>query len=146
MRWEMATDMRADPPSDELFRRQGWILSEPHEMSAEYGRYCEYIKGSGAEWTVAKDQYIRLNTGWFSDRSACYLAAGRPVITQDTGFASVIPVGQGLFSFRSAADIQSAVDAILTDPEKHSKAAEALAREYFDAEKVCGNIARQVGI
>ncbi len=144
--WEMATDMRADPASEELFRRQGWVLSEPHEMSAEFSRYRDYIQSSDAEWTVAKDQYIRLNTGWFSDRSACYLAAGRPVITQDTGFATCIPVGEGLFSFRSVADIQAAIDAILSDPARHAKAAEALARDYFDAKKVCGAMAKQIGI
>jgi len=146
LRWEMATDMRADPASDGLFRRQGWVLSEPHEMSAEYTRYRDYIQGSDAEWTVAKDQYITLKTGWFSDRSACYLAAGRPVITQDTAIASVLPVGAGLFAFRSVDEIQTAVDAILSDPAKHAKAAEALARDYFDAEKVCGKMAKEIGI
>lgn len=146
IRWEMAADMTADPASHELFQRQGWVLTEPHEMSAEFSSYRDYIRASGAEWTVAKDQYIRLNTGWFSDRSACYLAAGRPVITQDTGFDRVIPVGKGLFSFRSMGEIQVAVDAILTDPVKHAKAAESLAREYFDAEKVCGRMAQEIGI
>jgi len=146
MQWELATDMRADPASDELYRRLGWVLSEPHEMSAEFSRYRDYIQSSDAEWTVAKDQYIRLNTGWFSDRSACYLASGRPVVTQDTGFAKFVPSGEGLFSFRRLADIQAAADAILTDPAKHSKAAEALAREYFDAEKVCGKMAKEIGI
>ena len=146
VQWEMATDMRLDPASDELYRRQGWILSGPHEMSAEFSRYREYIQASDAEWTVAKDQYITLKTGWFSDRSACYLASGRPVITQDTGFGKFVPEGQGLFSFKRVADIQAAADAILSDPARHSKAAEALAREYFDAEKVCGQMAKEIGI
>ncbi|MBV9464341.1 MAG: hypothetical protein JO317_08950 [Verrucomicrobiae bacterium] len=144
--WELATDMRQDPASLELFGRQGWKLESPHEMSADPFLYQRYVQGSDAEWTVAKDQYVRWNTGWFSDRSACYLAAGLPVITQNTGFSKIIPVGEGLFDFRGVPEIQTAVDIILSDPAKHSKAASDLAREYFEAEKVCAGMLERLGL
>lgn len=142
--WELATDMGKDPAAKELFERQGWRLASPHPLSCDFDAYVRYIRASGAEWTVAKDQYVRLKTGWFSDRSACYLAAGRPVITQDTGFGRFIPTGAGLFAFRSLAEIRTAAEAIAGDYEKHSRKATELASEYFAAEKVVGEMLRQL--
>ena len=78
------------------------------EISRDVESYCAYIHRSRGEFTVARDQYVRPNTGWFSDRSACYLAAGRPVITQDTGFGTVLPIGEGLFAFKTMEDILAA--------------------------------------
>jgi len=95
---------------------------------------------------VAKDQYVRLRTGWFSDRSACYLAAGRPVITQDTGFGNVLPTGKGLFAFRDLDGALAAVDAIESDYEGHCRAARELAVEYFDAERVVGSLLQRAGL
>ena len=83
--FELATDIK-DEKTREKFLRNGWRFRAPHEMSVDYWQYRDYIRRSKGEFTVAKDQYVRLHTGWFSDRSACYLAAGRPVITQETGF------------------------------------------------------------
>ncbi|MDD2709398.1 MAG: hypothetical protein PHV34_15535 [Verrucomicrobiae bacterium] len=143
---EMATDMSRDPASRELYERQGWRLASPHELSRNYDAYIKYIQNSDAEWTVAKDQYIRLKTGWFSDRSACYLAAGRPVITQDTLFGKFIPTGEGLFAFRNMSDIQSAAETIAADYEKHSRKAIEIAREYFSAEKVVGHMLKTLAI
>src|SRR6266513_357236 len=71
------------------FSKAGWRFRTPHDLSVKYWDYQDYIRRSKAEFTVAKDQYVRLNSGWFSDRSACYLAAGRPVITQETGFTKI---------------------------------------------------------
>src|SRR5207302_69061 len=88
----------------------------------------------GARYTtVAKDQNVRLGSGWFSARSACYLASGRPVVTQDTGFGDVLPTGQGLFSFRDMDDIVTAIEAIEADLDKHSQAAVDIAESYFRA-------------
>jgi len=84
---------------------------------------------------VAKDQYVRLHTGWFSDRSACYLAAGRPVITQETGFTGNYG-GDGLLAFRSLSDIVDAVEKINADYKRHSRAAREIARTVFEAETV----------
>src|SRR5947207_1322461 len=98
------------------------------------------IHGSKGEFTVAKDQYVRLNTGWFSDRSACYLAAGRPVITQETGFTKNYGSKEGLLSFQTVDEIADAAKKINADYAKHSRAARALACEVFEAEKVLASI------
>ena len=117
-----------------------WRLLDPVWLSRDAERYRAYIRNSRGEFTVAKDQNIRLRSGWFSDRSACYLAASRPVITQDTGFGSYLPTGQGLFAFRTMEDILSAVDAIETDYAGHCKRAREIAAEHFAAEKVLGSL------
>src|SRR2546429_2640587 len=93
--------------------------------------YRRYIAQSRGEFTVAKDQNVRLRTGWFSDRSASYLASGKPVITQETGFSEILPTGEGLFAFSTAEDVVAAVECIRSDYERHSRAALALAHEYF---------------
>jgi hypothetical protein len=95
---------------------------------------------------VAKDQNIRLRSGWFSDRSASYLAAGKPVITQDTGFGKILPTGRGLFAFRTMDDVLAAVDAIESDYEAHSRAAREIAAESFAAEKVVGTLLERAGV
>src|SRR6266496_1407266 len=98
--------------------------------------YRRYIAESRGEFTVAKDQNIRLKSGWFSDRSATYLAAGRPVITQETGFSNILPTGEGLFAFSTMEEIVQAVECIDADYERHRRAAHALALEYFNYEVV----------
>jgi len=121
-------------------------LVSPHGLSTDFDSYLRYIQGSSAEWTVAKDQYVRLKTGWFSDRTACYLAAGRPAITQDTSFDGAIPTGKGLFAFRSVADIRAAVEAIASDYAGQCRAAREIAREYFEAKKVVGAMIERLGV
>lgn len=128
------------------FERNGWVLRSAHELSVDHQRYRNYIRNSKAEFTVAKDQYVRLNSGWFSDRSACYLAAGRPVITQETGFTRHYGGGGGLFAFDSLGQIIEAVKEINADYTKHSRAARALAREVFEAGTVLRNLLKRAGI
>jgi hypothetical protein len=89
---------------------------------------------------------VRPNTGWFSDRSACYLAAGRPVVTQETGFSKYLPTGKGLFGFRTMADVLAAVDAIESDYAGNCRAAREIAAEHFAAEKVVGSLMRRAGL
>ena len=101
---------------------------------------------SKGEFTVAKDQYVRLKTGWFSDRSACYLAAGRPVITQQTGFTKHYGGETGLIAFDSLGDVAEAVKMINTDYAFHSRAASEIAREFFDAAKVLRSLLDRAGI
>ena len=96
--FELATDIKDEKTREILAKRLAF--SPPHELSVDYWHYRDYIRRSKGEFTVAKDQYVRLNTGWFSDRSACYLAAGRPVITQETGFTKIYGQQGGLFAFR----------------------------------------------
>ena len=143
--FELATNID-DIKTQKKFLRNGWRLRCPLQMSVDYWRYRDYIRRSKGEFTVAKDQYVRLNTGWFSDRSACYLAAGRPVITQETGFTRTYGGKLGLLSFRSLDEIADAVKIINANYAKHSHAARALAREFFEAEKVLKSILDRAGI
>ncbi|MFL6583163.1 MAG: glycosyltransferase [Chthoniobacterales bacterium] len=142
--FELATEI-TDETTRAKFARNGWRFRSPHVMSADYWLYRDYIRRSKGEFTVAKDQYVRLNTGWFSDRSGCYLAAGRPVIIQETGFSSHYR-GSGLFAFNSLAEVAGAVKEINSDYARHSRAARELAREVFEAEKVVGAILERAGI
>lgn len=132
--FELACD--ADAASRAHLRSHGFEVSDALSISTDLESYRAFIADSRAELTVARDQYVRPRTGWFSDRSACYLAAGRPVITQQTGFDRHIPVGSGLFAFRTLEDITTAIDSIESDYTQHSDAARDLAREYFGADKV----------
>jgi hypothetical protein len=143
--FELATDIK-DGKTQRKFLRNGWQFRRPHEMSVDYWRYRDYIRRSKGEFTVAKDQYVRLRTGWFSDRSACYLAAGRPVITQETGFSEHYGNEGGVFAFNSLGEVAAAVRAINADYKKQSRAARAVAREVFEAEKVVGQILERAGV
>jgi hypothetical protein len=129
-----------------ILRDNGWRWTDSIHISRDLERYRDYIQRSRGEFTVAKDQNIRLRSGWFSDRSACYLAAGRPVITQETGFGRCLPTGQGLFSFETMEDILAAVDAIESNYDASSRAAREIAEEYFSAEKVLGKLMQQAGL
>jgi hypothetical protein len=129
---------------DEEVRRRlienGWQQIDSVKVSKDMDSYRQYIQQSRGEFTVARDQYVRPNTGWFSDRSACYLAAGRPVITQETGFSKFLPTGKGLFSFKTMEDVFAAVDEIESDYENNCRAAREIAKEYFDSERVIGSL------
>ncbi|CAN5560349.1 hypothetical protein BH18VER1_BH18VER1_02530 [soil metagenome] len=128
------------------FERNGWRLSDPTGLSINIDAYSAYLQDSKGEFTVAKDQYVRLNTGWFSDRSACYLAAGRPVITQETGFTKQYGGTDGLFAFRSLEEVVEAVKMINADYPHHCRAAAELARDIFEAEKVLESLLERAGI
>jgi hypothetical protein len=142
--FELAT---TTPPSTEVrLRGLGWKLVNSVSVSSDLAAYRDYIRGSRAEFTVARDQYVRPRTGWFSDRSACFLAAGRPVITQDTGFGAHLPTGEGLFAFRNIDDVLAAIDAIELDYPRHCRAAQEIAVEYFSAEKVLTRLMQDIGL
>jgi hypothetical protein len=130
----------------ELLEAKGWQVRPALDFSNDLDEYRNYVTGSRGEFTVAKDQNIRLRTGWFSDRSATYLAAGRPVITQETGFSNVLPTGAGLFAFATLDDIVAAVDQINADYPRHSRAAANVAREYFDAGVVLKKLIAECGL
>jgi hypothetical protein len=118
----------------------GWKVTDAHAFTTDHRSYRDYVQASRGEFTVAKDQNVRLRSGWFSERSACYLAAGRPVITQDTGFGTVLPTGLGLFAFNSLEEIVAAFDAIDADYDKHRRAARGIAEDYFRAETVLAKL------
>jgi hypothetical protein len=115
-------------------------------FSLELDSYRDYIARSRGELTVGKDQNVRLRSGWFSDRSATYLAAGRPVITQDTGFGSALPEGEGLLSFTDLDSAAAAVDKVRGDYPQHAAAARNVAEEHFRAERVLGSLLAEVGL
>jgi glycosyltransferase involved in cell wall biosynthesis len=102
--------------------------------------YRRYVQTSKAEWSVAKNGYVRGQAGWFSCRSACYLAAGRPVVVQDTGFGAALPVGEGILPFRTLEDAAEAIRAVEGDYVRHAKAARAIAEEYFDSDRVLSRL------
>jgi hypothetical protein len=135
-----------DEPVKTLLQDHGWQQRNSLDISRDVDGYRNYIQQSRGEFTVARDQYVRPITGWFSDRSACYLAAGRPVITQETGFSKFLPSGKGLFGFKNMDDILKAVDAIESDYAGNCRAAREIAAEFFAAEKVVGSLMERAGL
>ena len=135
-----------DEPTEQLLRSHRWNIVHSLPISRDIDRYRRYIQQSRGEFTVTKDQVVRPLTGWFSDRSCSYLAAGRPVITQETGFSKFLPTGKGLFGFRTMEDILAAVDTIESDYEGSCRAAREIAEEYFAAEKVLGSLMTRAGM
>jgi hypothetical protein len=136
----------SDPQSIALLESHDWKVSDALPLTKNIFPYRDFIISSRGEFTVAKDQYMRLHTGWFSDRSACYLAAGRPVVTHDTGFGKFLPTGEGLFAFNTIEEVLAAMDKINADYEGHSRAARAIAEEYFRAETVVGKVFQDLGL
>jgi hypothetical protein len=129
-----------------LLDRSGWKLSDALALSAHHVDYRAFIQDSWGEFTVAREQYHKPRTGWFSDRSACYLAAGRPVITQETGFSDVLPCGSGLYPWRTTDDVLAAVDHVDSDPVGARHDAHEIAREYFAADRVLADLMRRAGL
>ena len=129
-RFELALSSYEDADR-ELLEQHGWRVRPAMEFSTDLVAYRDFIAASAGEFTVAKDQNVSLRTGWFSDRSATYLAAGRPVITQDTGFGHALPVGEGLFAFSDEEEVVEALARLDAEPERHRQAARELADEFF---------------
>jgi hypothetical protein len=135
-----------EPEAVALLRSHGWQVLDGLTLSRDLHRYRDYIHAAAGEFTVAKEQYVQWRTGWFSDRSACYLAAGRPVITQDTGFDRILPTGLGLFAFTTMDDVLGAMDALARDYRGHARAARKIAGEYFQAERVLDDLLAGAGV
>jgi hypothetical protein len=127
------------PPRDRL-RAHGWRVIDAWTVSHDPWAYRCYLAGSLGEWSVAKHAYVASHSGWFSGRSACYLALGVPVVVQDTAFTAAIPTGRGVLAFRTLDEAAAAIEALLADPAGHARAARDIAREYFDAERVLGRL------
>ena len=144
-RFELALASYTDDDRS-MLEGHGWHVTHALGFSMDLHGYRRYIEDSYGEFTAAKEQNVRLRTGWFSDRSATYLASGRPVITQDTAFGNVLPTGEGLFAFSSLDDVAAAVERIDRDPRRHQAAAEAIAREYFSHEVVLGGLLDYLGM
>lgn len=119
-----------------LLLHKGWSVVNPHHACSDLETYRQYIESSMAEWTVAKNGYVIGKSGWFSGRSACYLAAGRPVVVQDTGFSPVLPVGQGILMFNTLEEAVDGIREVEANYNQHGKAARAIAEAYFDSDKI----------
>jgi hypothetical protein len=146
-RFELALAIHPDEREDlGALRANGWRLLDPTEVVATPDQYQQFIQGSKAEFGIAKSGYVASQCGWFSDRSVCYLASGRPVIAQETAFSQFLPTGAGLLAFKTADDVLIAIDALRSDYPRHVRAARRIAENVFDASKVLPRLLRQVGV
>ena len=139
-RFRVAMDVASRPEDLVRLTTAGWEVVDPLEVSRDPHVYRDFIRHSRGEFTVAKDVNIRLRSGWFSDRSACYLAAGRPVVNQDTGFDEQLPVGEGLFAFRTPSEAVAAFATIAADYPRQCRAARGIAVEYFAPQRVLAGL------
>jgi hypothetical protein len=145
--FEVALDIHPAETRDlELLAAGGWRLVEPRAVASDPWTYREYIQGSLAEFMVAKGMYVQTRSGWFSERSICYLASGKPVLAQDTGLADLYPTGEGLVTFTTLEEAVAGADAICGDYRSHSNAARELAREHFDSDRVLTRLLEALGV
>jgi hypothetical protein len=126
----------ADRRDAELLADNGWRLEDPRALAGSPADYQDFIRSAGAEIAIAKNIYVATNSGWFSDRSACFLASGRPVLCQDTGLAGSLPVDEGLVAFATMEEAVDGAGCILGDWRRHSRAARDVAEAFFDSRKV----------
>jgi hypothetical protein len=128
------------------WRNAGWNVVDAAPISADPAPYRDYIQNSRAEFSVAKNIYVATHCGWFSCRSVCYLAAGLPVVVQDTGFSELIPTGAGLFAFSSVEDAVRGIEAVESDYRTHRRAARDLACTHFASGVVLGGMLNKIGL
>jgi len=124
----------------EMLEHKGWKIIEPDVHLPDYASYHDFLTNSKGEWSIAKNGYVRSRSGWFSCRSACYLAAGKPVVVQDTGWTDHLPSGEGVFAFHTPEEAEDALGAVSSNYGHHSRAARAYAEKFFDAGKVCAEL------
>jgi hypothetical protein len=145
-RFEIALNINAADERDRAaLREHGWRLVDPGTVARPDG-FRAYVQGSGAEFSVAQGIYVDTNSGWFSDRSVRYLASGRPVLVQNTGFDASLPVGEGLLAFRTLEEAARGAGRIVADYRVHCHAARAVAEQCFDSDLVLGRFCEQAGI
>jgi hypothetical protein len=146
-RLEMAMGMGigGKRPTEEL-RSLGWIIHEAGDLLPDHPSYREFLRTSKAEWSVAKNGYVAARTGWFSCRTACYLALGRPAVVQETGWSDYLPAGDGLLAFSTLEEAVDAIADINDHYAEHQAAARALAEQFFEAKKVCADLLAQAGL
>jgi hypothetical protein len=146
-RFQVALDIHpADGKDVALLRNNGWEFADPRVVAGAPWSYQAYIHGSRAEFTVAKNMYVATRSGWFSDRSICYLASGKPVLAQDTGLTALYPTGRGLLTFTTPEEAAAGVTEIGGNYVRHASAARALAEAYFDSDKVLSRLLAKLGV
>jgi hypothetical protein len=132
-----ALGIHPDETADvDLLRHNGWQLIDPGATVGTPARYRAFVRRSWAELGIAKSGYVAARCGWFSDRSVCFLASGRPVIAQDTGFGAHLPTGRGLMCFATAEGALAAVEDVRADYQGHRRAARETAEQFFDSDRV----------
>lgn len=146
-RFELALDIHpADAKDVSLLEGSGWRLTDPRTAAGDPWRYREYVQQSRGEFMVAKNMYVDMASGWFSDRTMCYLASGRPAIVQDTGLSDRYPLGEGLFAFSTVDEAVEAFYQVEGDYALHSSAARRLAESYFSSEVVLPQLLEKLGV
>lgn len=134
----------ADAADRQALEEHGWRLADPATVAGDPQSYRRYIQDSLAELMVAKGIYVETRSGWFGERSLAYLASGKPVLAQDTGFGERYPTGEGLLAFSDLAEAKAGIEAIQADPQRHARAAREIAAEHFEASKVLGRLLEAV--
>ena len=142
LRLAMGLGVDGQRPAQEL-RQLGWDLVEPQEVVPDHRAYRSFLTNSRGEWSVAKHGYVEGKTGWFSCRTACYLAAGRPAVVQETGWSRHLPSDRGVLPFTTLDEAAEGISKVTHNYSEHSKAAREIALEFFDAKKVCQGLLRQ---
>ena len=144
--FRLALDVHpGETPDIEALDRNGWQIVSPAKVAADPDAYRDFIAGSLAELGIAKSGYVLSRCGWFSDRSACYLASGKPVIAQDTGFGRFLPTGEGLLSFATEDDALAAVEDVRSSYDRHARAARDIAEQHLDSRQVLARLLERVG-
>ncbi|MEK6250822.1 MAG: hypothetical protein AABM43_02555 [Actinomycetota bacterium] len=144
-RFALALAIHPDETRDlTALRENGWTLLDPAAVAGTPDDYRRFVQGSWAEFGLTKSGYVVASSGWFSDRSACYLASGRPVIAQDTGFGRRLPTGAGLLAFSTAEEAAAAVEELQRDYDRHSAAAREVATEHLDSDRVLGTLVERL--
>lgn len=136
---------QAEAADLEALASNGWQVLDPLDVANTPERYRRFVRGSWAEFGIAKSGYVASACGWFSDRSACYLASGRPVLAQDTGFPRFLPAGEGLLAFRTPEDVLVGLEELRRDYSRHCRAARAVAEEFLDSDRVLTRLLDLVG-
>lgn len=140
-RFRLALAIHQDERRDlAALSEHGWELADPGVVAASPDAYADFVRGSWAEFALAKSGYVASSCGWFSDRSICYLASGRPVLALDTGFSPEVPTGAGLLAFSNVEEAAAGVAELRTDYARHRRAARALAEDVFESDVVLGRL------
>jgi hypothetical protein len=145
--FELALDIHPGDAADlEALSAAGWAVVPAPEVAATPAAFAAYLGDSGAELSAAQGAYVASRCGWFSDRTAAYLASGRPALVQDTGFDTVLPVGEGVLTFSYLREAEQGARRIVADPAAHAAAARELARAHLDSDLVLGRLLETVGV
>ncbi len=138
--FEIALDIHPEEPDLERLREYGWNLVDPREVARDAQRFRSYVQHSGAEFSVAQGIYVETNSGWLSDRTTRYLASGKPVLVQETGFSQNLSVGEGVQTFTDLDEAVAGAEAIASDYSRHARAARELAETHFDSDRVLARL------